>query len=59
VRIEHDRLFKELLRTFFAEFMELFFAEVYKAIDFSHVTFLSEELFTDVVVGAKFHLIHR
>jgi len=31
--------------------MELFFEEVHKAIDFNHVIFLSEELFTDVVVG--------
>ncbi|QGQ93574.1 transposase [Paenibacillus psychroresistens] len=51
MRIEHDRLFKELLRTFFAEFMDLFFQEVYEAIDFNHVAFLSEEVFTDVVVG--------
>jgi hypothetical protein len=50
--IDHDRLFKELLQTFFKEFMELFFPQVCSAIDFSHVTFLSEELFTDVAGGA-------
>jgi hypothetical protein len=49
--IDHDRLFKELLRTFFAEFMKLFFPEVHESIDFDHVIFLSEEVFTDVVVG--------
>jgi hypothetical protein len=50
--IDHDRLFKELLQTFFKEFMELFFPQVCFAIDFSHMTFLSEELFTDVAGGA-------
>jgi len=32
-KIDHDRLFKELLETFFAEFMELFFPEASRAID--------------------------
>lgn len=51
--IDHDRLFKELIRTFFAEFMELFFPEVHEEIDFNHVIFLSEEVFTDIVAGEK------
>ena len=51
--IDHDRLFKELLRTFFTEFMELFFPDVYEAIDFEHVNFLSEEVFTDIIIGEK------
>ncbi|BBI34766.1 RpnC/YadD family protein [Cohnella abietis] len=50
--IDHDRLFKELLQIFFKEFMELFFPKACSFIDFSHVTFLSEELFTDVMGGA-------
>ncbi|WP_130606128.1 RpnC/YadD family protein [Cohnella abietis] len=50
--IDHDRLFKELLQTFFKEFMQLFFPQACPHIDFSHVTFLSEELFTDVTGGA-------
>jgi len=32
-QIDHDRLFKELLETFFVEFMELFFPEAAPAID--------------------------
>jgi hypothetical protein len=53
VAMDHDRLFKELIRTFFAEFMELFFPEVHEVIDFNHVIFLSEEVFTDIVIGEK------
>ena len=33
--IPHDQLFKQLLRTFFAEFMEAFFPEIQEHIDFS------------------------
>lgn len=50
---DHDRLFKELIQTFFEEFMLLFFPEAYEYIEFSQVTFLSEEVFTDVTVGEK------
>ncbi|HHY72846.1 MAG TPA: Rpn family recombination-promoting nuclease/putative transposase [Bacillus bacterium] len=51
--IDHDRLFKELLQNFFQEFVELFFPEHYIHIDFSHLKFLSQELFTDIVKGEK------
>jgi hypothetical protein len=53
VRVDHDRLFKELIRTYFKEFIQLFFPEVFEAIDFEHVNFLSEEVFTDLVLGEK------
>nr|WP_216366391.1 Rpn family recombination-promoting nuclease/putative transposase [Geobacillus sp. BMUD] len=46
-------MFKELLSTFFEEFLLLFFPHVYEQVDFRHVTFLSEEVFTDVAVGEK------
>ncbi|AZN42742.1 transposase [Paenibacillus albus] len=52
--IDHDRLFKEMVRTYFEEFMLLFFPQAFEAIDFGHLTFLSEELFTDVVAGEKY-----
>ncbi|MBC7347636.1 MAG: Rpn family recombination-promoting nuclease/putative transposase [Clostridia bacterium] len=51
--IDHDRLFKELLETFFAAFMELFFPEASRAIDFGHVKFLQQEVFTDLTAGEK------
>ncbi len=53
MEIDHDRLFKTLLRTFFKEFIELFFPEVAEALDFEHVVFLSEEVVTDLTGGKK------
>ncbi len=55
-RIKHDRLFKELLETFFVEFVELFFPEAYKAMDLEHIKFLQQELFTDVTRGDQ-HIV--
>ena len=55
-QIDHDRLFKELLENFFAEFLALFFPEAHRAIDFSHLQFLQQELFTDVTSGDK-HMV--
>ena len=46
-RIDHDGLFKELLQTFFEEFILLFFPQVYEDIDFSHITFLDKEIVLD------------
>jgi hypothetical protein len=54
--IDHDRLFKELIQTFFEEFILLFFPEMYDYIDFQHLSFLSEELFTDVTAGEKYRV---
>lgn len=51
--IDHDRLFKELIQTFFQEFIEAFFPKVYDYIDFSSVTYLEQEVFTDIVKGEK------
>ena len=54
--IDHDRLFKELIQTFFEEFIVLFFPTMHEHIDFRHVSFLSEELFTDVTAGEKYRV---
>jgi hypothetical protein len=40
-----------LLQAFFREFMELFFADVAARLDFSSVTFLDKETFTDLPQG--------
>jgi predicted transposase YdaD len=40
VNKDHDRLFKELLTTFFEEFIELFFPEFHCRIDWKSLTFL-------------------
>lgn len=39
--IHHDQLFKQLLHTFYSEFLEAFFPEVYRNIDFSSLKPLS------------------
>jgi Putative transposase, YhgA-like len=49
--IDHDQLFKELLSTFFIEFLELFFPQVAAAIDPDSVSFLPQEYFADLTVG--------
>jgi hypothetical protein len=41
----HDQLFKEVLRTFLREFLELFFPEVAARLDFSSLRFPNKELF--------------
>lgn len=52
--IDHDRLFKELLSTFFVEFLELFLPEVVSYIEPGSITFLDKEVFTDVTAGDKY-----
>lgn len=49
--IRHDQLFKELIHTFFGEFLEVFFPEVYQMVDFQAIKPLSEEVFTDLIEG--------
>jgi len=46
--INHDRLFKELLSTFFPEFVALFLPDVATYLDLNSLTFLNQEIFTDV-----------
>ena len=63
-KIDHDRLFKELLRAFFIEFLEAFLPTVAQYIEPGSLEFLDKELFTDInsrtkhvvdlVVKAKF-----
>ncbi len=45
--MDHDQLFKTLLRAFFGEFFELFFPEWASRFDFAHVEWLDKELFLD------------
>lgn len=51
--IDHDRLFKELITTFFAEFVELFFPDVNAYLDRDSLVFLDKEVFTDVTEGER------
>ncbi|WGV25857.1 Rpn family recombination-promoting nuclease/putative transposase [Halotia branconii] len=51
--IDHDRLFKELISTFFVEFLDLFLPQVVSQIDRNSIHFLSQDVFTDVTFGEK------
>jgi len=48
---EHDRLFKELLSTFFVEFLDLFLPQIANTIDRSSLRFLPQEYFADLTTG--------
>jgi Domain of unknown function (DUF4351) len=52
-KINHDQLFKELLTTFFVEFLELFFPSVLEYLDTDSIQFVDKELFTDLLQGEK------
>jgi Domain of unknown function (DUF4351)/Putative transposase, YhgA-like len=49
--IDHDRLFKELLTTFFVEFLELFLPEIASTLDPASIRFLPQEYFSDLTSG--------
>lgn len=52
--MDHDRLFKELLTTFFVEFLDLFLPDVSAALDReAAVVPMDKEVFTDVTLGEK------
>ena len=51
--VDHDRLFKELLTTFFWEFIEAFLPKVAGYLDRDSIVFLDKEVFTDVVAGER------
>lgn len=52
--IDHDRLFKELLSTFFIEFLELFFPEIIAYLEPNSLEPLDKEIFTDVTAGERY-----
>ncbi|GBE93401.1 Rpn family recombination-promoting nuclease/putative transposase [Nostoc cycadae] len=51
--IDHDRLFKELISTFFTEFIDLFLPAVAGDINKESIQFLPEQLLVDVTAGDK------
>ena len=51
--INHDQLFKELLTTFFVEFLDLFFPAVVEYLDPDSISFVDKELFTNITSGRK------
>ncbi len=46
--VSHDQLFKDFLREFFREFLELFYPPIAARLDFARVTLLDKEFFTDL-----------
>ena len=53
--IDHDRLFKELLTTFFAEFLELFFPKLAASLERDSLEFMPQEIFPNLLQG-KVHI---
>jgi hypothetical protein len=51
--VDHDRLFKELLSTFFLEFLALFAPALFAEVEPDPIEFLEKELYTDVVAGER------
>ena len=51
--MDHDRLFKELLTTFFVDFLEVFCPQLAGYLDPGSVEFLDKEVFTDVTHGDR------
>ncbi|MEI3614108.1 hypothetical protein [Pseudogracilibacillus sp. SO30301A] len=45
--LKQDQLFTKLIKVFFAEFLEVFFPDIHNQINFEHVTFLPEKMFTE------------
>ncbi|QOV87358.1 DUF4351 domain-containing protein [Humisphaera borealis] len=51
--MDHDRLFKQLLQTYFVEFLELFCADLLAHIEPGSIEFLDKEIFTDLAGGDR------
>jgi hypothetical protein len=51
---DHDRLFKELLTTFFVEFIQAFLPDVAAYLDPDSLEFLDKEIFIDVTQGKRY-----
>ncbi len=49
--MDYDHLFKELLTTFFVEFVQLFLPDVAAYLDSASLEFLDKEIFTDVTAN--------
>ena len=49
--VDHDRLFKQLLTTFFLEFLDLFAPELAQQVEPQSLEFMDKETFTDAVAG--------
>lgn len=48
---KHDQLYKELIDTFFEEFLEVFFPDIHNNLNFQQIRPLSEEVYTSMTDG--------
>src|SRR5271166_1812560 len=53
VHVSHDQLFKDVLRAFFPQFLQLFFPTIAADIDLKAITFRESEIFTDIPEGER------
>lgn len=51
--MDHDRLFKQLLTTFFVEFIELFLPELNAYLARDTIQFIDKEIFADLTGGER------
>ncbi|MGH9839439.1 MAG: Rpn family recombination-promoting nuclease/putative transposase [Blastocatellia bacterium] len=51
--MDHDRLFKELLRVCFVDFLELFLPEVLRYLDVKSLEFIEQESFSEITKDQK------
>jgi hypothetical protein len=54
--VDHDQRFKALIREFFADFLQLFFASWAAKFDLSAVEWLDTEMLPDPPAGSRHHL---
>jgi hypothetical protein len=50
----HDQMFKELIREFFLDFIELFFPELAQSIDPKSIVFVDKQLFVSTPTGESY-----
>lgn len=53
-QIDHDRFFKELLSTFFIEFLDLFFPKLAATVNRDSLEFLNQELYVNQLDGEQY-----
>jgi len=51
--MDHDQLFKELLRVCFVDFLELFLPEVLEYLDVNSIEFIEQESFSEIIADEK------
>ncbi len=53
LNIDHDTLFKQILNELFPQFMELFYPDIAKRLNFTTLEKLDKETFSDFAKGVR------